>query len=206
MKLIPVIFSALTATAVLAAQTNLPPATVGATETHINSNTVDFDLKTRTAVYRGNVHVEDERINMTCEVMTAKLPASGGRVDSIIAETNVVILVPEKGVTNRATSQRAVYTFNVNAGVTNETLELTGSPALDSPQGRLTGDKITWDRVANTIRATNQRMLVRTEATNSTPSAATNTAATNAGALNPASAGIVPATNATDTNAIPAKP
>jgi lipopolysaccharide export system protein LptA len=185
MKPIPILFCALAAVAVLAAETNTPPA-AATIETHITSDTVNFDLNTRQAVYRGHVRVDDPRANLTCEILTAQMPATGGRVDSIIAETNVVILMPDRGGTNRATGDKAVYHFAVNAGVTNETLELTGTPVVESPQGRITGEIIVWDRVANVIRATNQRMLVHTEAIPSNsipvkahspaPPAATNTA------------------------------
>jgi lipopolysaccharide transport protein LptA len=130
-------------------------------ETHITSKSVDFDLKSRQAIYRGTVQVTDPRVNLTCELLTARIPAEGGRVDSIIAESNVVILIPDKGATNRATADKAVYHYQITGGTTNETLELTGSPTIETPQGTLTGDTITWDRGADTVRATNQRMIVR---------------------------------------------
>ena len=146
-----------------AAETILPAASTNSTETHITSKTVDFDLKTRQAIYHGNVRVEDPRVNLSCEILTANIPEGGGRVDSIIAETNVVILLPDKGATNRATADRAVYTYSISGGITNEVLELQGSPAIETAQGTLKGDSIIWDRANDTIKATNQRMVVRQE-------------------------------------------
>ena len=143
-------------------------ANAASTETRISSKTVNFDLKSRSAVYRGSVVVEDARVNVTCDVLTARLPTNGTRVDSIIAESNVVMLIPEKGATNRATSDRAVYTYSVNAGVTNEVLELTGSPAIETPQGTMTGTKITWDRARDNISATDSHMSYR-PSTNAPP-------------------------------------
>lgn len=151
-----------------AGETNPPPAKPASTETHISSKTVDFDLKSRQAVYRGNVIVEDPRVNLTCDTLTARLPTNGTRVDSIIAESSVVILIPEKGTTNRATADKAVYTYSVNAGVTNEVLELTGSPAIETPQGTMTGTKITWDRARDNISATDSHMSYR-PSTNAPP-------------------------------------
>lgn len=151
-----------------AAGTNDAPVTNLIAETHITSLSVDFDLKSRTAIYRGNVRVDDPRVALTCELLTATIPESSGRVDSIIAETNVVITLIDKGATNRATSAKAVYTYSVNDGKTNEVLELLGSPAIESPQGTLTGDAITWDRINDTIKATNQRMTVRQDGSDST--------------------------------------
>lgn len=130
-------------------------------ETHISSKTAVFQHTERQVIYRGDVVVEDPRVHITCDTLTARLPATGKRVDSIIAESNVVMLVPDKGTTNRATADKAVYTFSINAGVTNEVLELTGSPAIERPDGTLTGTKITWDRLKDTVTADNQHMTFR---------------------------------------------
>lgn len=145
-------------------------------ETRIDSDSVDFDLKSRQAVYRGHVRVEDPRVALTCDLLTARVPNEGKRVDSIIAESNVVILIPDKGVTNRATAAKAIYTYQISAGKTNETLELTGLPApcIETPQGTLTGDTITWDRGTDTLRATNQRMIYRANADTPTNNMPTN--------------------------------
>jgi lipopolysaccharide transport protein LptA len=173
MKLIlPLVLA--TAALLHAEETNLPPFTLATMETLITSKSVEFDLKSRTAVYREDVHVADPRVNLTCDKLTANIPADGRRVDSIVAESNVIILIPENGATNRATAAKAVYVYKINAGVTNEMLELTGSPTIETPQGTLTGDSILWDRANNTIKATNQRMIVRPDAAASTNSVATN--------------------------------
>jgi lipopolysaccharide transport protein LptA len=175
MKLIAPALFVLAASLLPAAEAFFPTSAATNLETRINSDTVDFDLKSRQAVYRGNVRVEDPRVNLTCDVLTARVPAEGKRVDSIIAESNVVILIPDKGITNRATAAKAIYTYQVVGTKTNETLELTGSPAVESPQGTMTGDAIIWDRGSDTIRATNQRMTYRPAPAASTNSAPTNT-------------------------------
>jgi lipopolysaccharide transport protein LptA len=150
-------------------------------ETHIESDSVDFDMKSRQAIYHGHVRVQDPRVSMTCDLLTARIPAEGKRIDSIIAETNVVMLIPDKGVTNRATSSRAVYTWQISGGKTNETLELTGlpMPSIETPQGTLTGDTIVWDRGSDTLRATNQKMIYRPGAEPSTNNVPTNSVPTN---------------------------
>ena len=164
-------------TALARAEEAAPTNTKAAgTETRISSKTVNFDLKSRSAVYRGNVVVEDPRVNVTCDLLTARLPTNGTRVDSIIAESNVVMLIPEKGATNRATADKAVYTYSVNAGVTNEVLELTGSPAIETPQGTMTGTKITWDRARDNISATDSHMSYR-PSTNTPPAEVSTNAA-----------------------------
>lgn len=177
----PILLVAIAASTLPAAE-NAPLPKPAGVETHITSKAVEFDLKTRTAVYSGNVRVDDPRVSLTCELLTARLPASGTRVDSIVAETNVVMLIPEKGTTNRATADKAVYLFSVRAGVTNEILELTGSPAIETPQGTMTGTKITWDRGRDNLSAENSHMIYKPAATNAAPTdVSTNAApATNA--------------------------
>ncbi len=150
---------------------NPPPADPGTStnaaasiETHIFSDTVELGIKTRSAVYRGNVRLEDPRIHLTCEQLTADVPEGGERVEQVIAETNVVItMVDEKGLTNRAFADKAVYTYRVVGAVTNEIVELTGEsdPHVERPEGDLYGNPIVWDRTRNQVRATNQRMIYR---------------------------------------------
>jgi len=166
-------------------------------ETHIRSESVDLGIKTRTAVYRGNVRLDDPRLHLTCEYLFANIPEEG-QVDRIVAETNVVIeMLDEKGLTNWAYADKAVYTYQAGESATNEIVELTGSPRVEREEGILYGDTIIWDRALNQIRATNQRMGPRRETaepaeTNAPPTAAA--ARSNAPAeMNPAPATGTPA-------------
>ena len=59
------------------------------------------------------------------------------------------------------TGGRCVYTYNVANGVTNDVIELFDDPMLETVQGTWKGDVITLDRVKNTIKATNSRMVIR---------------------------------------------
>ncbi len=133
-------------------------------ETEIFSDSANFDLKSRVAVYIGHVRVVDPRMKMTCDLMTATVPVSG-RPDSIVAEQNVVIdAVDNEGKPVHATGDKAVYTYRVinltnETGITrstNETVVLTGNPLPRVQRGNdwLTGDTITWDRANNNFSAT----------------------------------------------------
>lgn len=159
---------------VLHAQTNstAPPAKPAARPlTQISSDSVDFDMQTRMAVYRGHVRVEDPQMTLACEILTAKVPETGGGFESVVAEHNVVIDTTDaKGQPNRATGDKVVYTYKVEGAVTNELVELTGNPRLEAPQGTLTGDLILWDKARNHVRATNQKMTFRAGGTNIFPS------------------------------------
>jgi len=141
------------------------------TETHIYSDSVELGIKSRSAIYRGNVRLEDPRIYLTCEQLTASVPETGTRVDQVVAETNVVILlIDEEGNTNRAYADTAVYTYQVTEAGTNEVVELTGDPDphIETPKGDLYGNPIVWDRTKNKVLATNQRMIYRADPTNLT--------------------------------------
>ena len=76
----------------------------------ISSDSADFDLTGHEAIYRGHVRVDDPQMKLTCEQLIADVPQSGGHVNHIVAETNVVIdFMDNKGQTNHATGDKAVY-------------------------------------------------------------------------------------------------
>jgi len=131
--------------------------------TLINSDHADFDLTVHRAVYWDNVRVDDPKMILTCARLTADMPPSqaAAQLKHIVAETNVVIdSVDEKGQTNHATSDQAVYHYEVKSGVTNETVTLTGNARMQNSQGILTGEPIIWDRINNHLTAVNQKMVV----------------------------------------------
>jgi len=143
--------------------------------THIDSDSADFDLNARGAVYRGHVRVTEEDMKLTCMWLTANLPQSG-RMSEIIAETNVVIDFKDpKGDAMHATADKAIYHYIVENGVTNETVTLTGNASVEKPEGTLSGEPIVWDRANNRLTATNQKMIYRPGAiTETNAPAATN--------------------------------
>jgi lipopolysaccharide transport protein LptA len=149
--------------------------------TRIDSDSVDFDMNGRTAVYRGNVRVTDPEMKLTCAWLVADLPQSGGRVNHIVAETNVVIDATDtKGQAIHATSDKAVYDFQVKDSVTNETVTLTGNAEVENAQGWLTGEPVIWDRATGHLTAKDQVMRFRQNLngapvdTNALPAAGTN--------------------------------
>jgi lipopolysaccharide transport protein LptA len=146
------------------------------TQIVIQSDSWDFDLETKQAVYHGHVRVKDPQLKLTCEQLTADLPANGGHPHRIVAETNVVV-----DVTNtdhqvlHITSDKAVYIYNMQNGVTNETVTFTGHAKAEYPQYTLTGEPIYWDFVNKRLHADNEKTILRQSenllkvATNSPP-------------------------------------
>jgi lipopolysaccharide transport protein LptA len=145
--------------------TNKPAAAPAAPHlTRIDSDSVVFDMSTnaRTATYRGHVRVDDPQMKLTCARLVADLPQDGGHINHIVAETNVVIdFTDDKGQTNHATSDKAVYNFNVQGAVTNETVTLTGHAQVENAQGTLTGEPIVWNRANDSLTAMNEAMTFR---------------------------------------------
>jgi len=130
--------------------------------TLISSASADFDLAGHEAVYHGHVRVDDPQMKLASEQLIADVPQEGGHVNHIVAETNVVIdFTDNKGQTNHATSDKAVYIYQEQGGVTNETVTLTGNPQIENAKGTLTGDVIVWDRLNNHMSASNQKMVFR---------------------------------------------
>jgi lipopolysaccharide transport protein LptA len=152
----------------------------------IESDSLDVDLTARKAAHHGHVRVDDPEMKLTCENLIADLPQEGGRINHIVAETNVVIdFTDEKGQTMHATGDKMVYDYAVQNGVTNETATLTGNPVLENAQGKSTGDVIVLDLIRNHLEIINPRIIYRqningvTADTNSPPATTNSPAASN---------------------------
>jgi lipopolysaccharide transport protein LptA len=148
--------------------------------TQIFSDSWDYYNMTRQMIYRGHVRVDDPQMKLTCAQIVADLPPSGGRMNHIVAETNVMIdFTDDKGQTNHATSDKAVYNYNVQGMVTNETVTLSGHASVTNADGSwIKGEPIIWDRANNSVHAENEQMSINQNISNvmgSTNSPAANT-------------------------------
>jgi lipopolysaccharide transport protein LptA len=142
-----------------AAKTAAKPATG---PTQINSDGAEFDLNAHRAVYQGNVVVERPDVKLTCGWLTVDLPPEGGRLNRVVAETNVVIdFTDEKGQKYHVTSAKAVYDFKVENAVTNETVTFTGNPRVETAQSIVESEPMVWDRVKNKFSFTAPKMISR---------------------------------------------
>ena len=76
------------------AQTNVPPKSpVPHQPTEISSDSADFDLNIRRAVYRGHVSVVDPKVKMQCELLVVDLPMKGEHLQHVSAETWTCVAV-----------------------------------------------------------------------------------------------------------------
>lgn len=97
-------------------------------ETEITSDTMDYDINGRKAVFAGNVRVNDERLQLHADKMTVEF-AEGDNLRKIIAEGNVQIKHDE----SVAKGKIAVYDYE--SGM----IELSGDPTLVQAQTRISG-------------------------------------------------------------------
>ena len=191
-----------------ASSTNAPPQM---RLTDIYSDGSYYDGKTQKVTYHDNVRVIGSDMRLSCELLVADSPQSGGRLSHVVAETNVVfdatnVVVDSKnpiGRTVHVTGQKAVYDYSVQNGVTNEMITITGVP---QPQAIIyqgahietnTADVITWDRANNVLRFSgNQRLQIFTEELDTAP-ANTNAPAATTNKLTATKIDLLPGT---DTN------
>ncbi len=128
----------------------------------IHADSADFDLNGHQGIWRGHVRVDDPQMKLTCERLVADMPQAGGRPNHIVAETNVVIdFTDDKGQTNHATGDKAVYVYSEQGGVTNKTATLTGNPQIENAQGTQAGDVIILDLANNKAHFDNPHMIFR---------------------------------------------
>src|SRR5204862_2217947 len=103
---------------------------------------------------RGGVYASHPQMNWACETLTVHLPAEGGQVDQITAETGVAFdLLDNKGQPVHGIGDKAVYSFDVTDGKTNDLLVLTGRPAsLQTATSTNRVNTIVYDRGSNVLR------------------------------------------------------
>lgn len=133
----------------------------GARPAMIHADRFDFDSQKRVATYTGNVRVDNlPDMELTARTLAAHLPATGGRIERIVAERDVVLHYHEaqgaKRVTRTGKGGKAVYDAATG------TLTFTGSPAVETTEGRLTGDIVSLRHGDNHLSATGRvRMELR---------------------------------------------
>lgn len=126
--------------------TNAPPATA-AEPTVVTAERLSVDYANNTGVFEGNVLVVDARITVRADKMTVEFgapavttnsaaPATTRTIRAITATGGVIIVQAEK----KATSDHAVYT------AADGKVELTGHPQVETAEGTVSGERITFWR------------------------------------------------------------
>jgi hypothetical protein len=142
---------ALAAEAVDAVATNPPPGEqeVGVTATHFF-----YDGGKQQVIFYDEVVATNAQGRLTCARLTIDMPPEGSldrQPTNALAETNVVIDLVKQGDTNHITCERAIYTYLIIHGSTNDTITFVGSPTapakVENSKGWMTGEPLIWDNV-----------------------------------------------------------
>ena len=92
----------------------------------------EYFLAAESGLFRGHVRIQHPQMNWVCDEITMLMPSSlgkGGRI--IIAEPDVVFdVTDDQGRTMHGTGKKVVYTHRTTATLTNDLVELTGTPAV----------------------------------------------------------------------------
>lgn len=123
-------------------------------------------------VYRDHVRVNSPQLKLWCEWLAADIPESSGQPTNIVAETNVVFDATwVKGEKMHGTSDKAVYAFSIQNGVTNATVTLTGDAEVDYKGITNNGDSIILDLIHQTMNIpTNPKTFISGNFTGKLPS------------------------------------
>ncbi len=125
-------------------------------QTRISSDQGEFDMAGRQVTYHGHVRVDDPEMKLTSEWLITDLPQAGEHVNHIVAETNVVIdFRDEKGRPVHATGDKAVYSYEVKDGTTNELVTLSGNAKVENADFIMTGEPIILNLTTRKITANN---------------------------------------------------
>jgi lipopolysaccharide export system protein LptA len=92
------------------------------------------DMENHWVTYSDDVLVTNPEMKLTCEWAKADFPGDWGQATNVVAQTNVVVdYIDPKGQKGRALGDKAVYLFQIENGLTNETVTLTGDPTNNPP-------------------------------------------------------------------------
>lgn len=122
----------------------------------IHSDLGRFDMTNYRTIYLGHVRADDPRMHLTSDWLAADLPHDKNSDTHVVAATNVVmLLLDDKGQTNHASSDQAVYHMHVESGVTNETVTLTGHAKMWNDKISVIGEPLVYDMVQQELAGSN---------------------------------------------------
>jgi lipopolysaccharide export system protein LptA len=119
------------------------PAPLGMTNDFAEISSSEYTLSTNSALFQGGVTVKHPQMNLNCKTLTLDVPTSEVRAQTLVAQDEVhFTLNAPKGEKINGTAERAVYTYSVDAGKTNDIIELTGNPRLTLADGSTFENKV----------------------------------------------------------------
>ena len=142
-----------------AVATNTPP---GEQEVGVSAKHFVYDGGKQRVIYYDHVVATNAQGSLACDRLTIDLPPEGSldrQPTNAVAETNVVIDFVKQGDTNHITCERAIYTYLIIHGATNDTITFVGSattPAkVENSKGWMTGEPLIWDNLSGNFSGLN---------------------------------------------------
>jgi len=117
----------------------------------------DYELTEKQAQFDRNVRIDHPRMKWSCGKMTAFFPPPGEKNQKLVAEENVVFDLseaasqPDRKVHGKG--EKVVYNYNVSPSATNDVMEITGNPVLQTDQGTFENSIIIFDHARNMLIA-----------------------------------------------------
>jgi lipopolysaccharide transport protein LptA len=125
------------------------PASGASQPIEIFSDEFEYSEKTGQGIYRGNVRVAGTNLALRSEILIVLVPGAERRLQSMVAETNVVCSYG----TIQATAQRATYSADTGL------VHLTGHPTWQDGSRQGHGEELTLDRTNMVFRADGRAWL-----------------------------------------------
>lgn len=119
-------------------------ASVGQAPAEIFSD--EYFVSPERALFQGGVRITHPQMAWSCETLTVDLPPEGMHVESVLAQRQVVFnFIDNSGQVVKGAAEKALYQYKVSAGVTNEQMELTGNPLIQTTNGVFRNRVIVYD-------------------------------------------------------------
>jgi lipopolysaccharide export system protein LptA len=134
--------------------TNPPPSSSSSSNRFAELFSDEYVLRPQVALFEGKVRFEHPQRRLSCDHLAVHSGEGDPKNERLVAEHSVDFdLMSADGQKVHGTCQKAVYNYGVMGGMTNDTVELTGSPVLQTTNGTIQNSIIIMDRIQNKLMA-----------------------------------------------------
>ncbi|MCX6884213.1 MAG: hypothetical protein NTX27_04135 [Verrucomicrobia bacterium] len=106
------------------------------TDTTARVTCSEYRLSPESAYFRENVRLDHPQMAWECQRLLVQIPPTGGRVERLVAEEKVSFnFLDSHGQKLSGRGEKAVYNYTVTPTATNDLMELTGNPILQTTNG-----------------------------------------------------------------------
>ncbi len=132
-----------------------PPASLAPEENKTAEVFSDnYSLGREQATFSGGVYISHPRMAWACETLTIRMSPEEKKVSGLVARDSVAFdLMVGTGQQIRGRADQASYRYEVTPTGTNDTMELTGNPVLETTNMTFRNSVFIIDRANNTLTA-----------------------------------------------------